>query len=216
MQAILLSLLALLLGVALVHSLRQCLCRAAAAPAPAAAASPRRLLAVLGSGGHTKEMLSVLRALPAALASPRAYICADTDATSLPSALAQGALGRRAAVHRIARAREVGQSAAWAVWGTLRGFAHALRVVHAEQPRLLLVNGPGTCIPVCAAAVLLRALGLAPPTLLIVFVESVCRVEALSVSGHAAYWLGLADVVAVQWRQLQARYRGTRYVGLQV
>lgn len=212
LQAILLSLLALLLGAALVHSLRQCPCRAAAP----AAASPRRLLAVLGSGGHTKEMLSVLRALPAALASPRAYICADTDATSLPSALAQGALGRRAAVHRIARAREVGQSAAWAVWGTLRGFAHALRVVHAEQPRLLLVNGPGTCIPVCAAAVLLRALGLAPRTLLIVFVESVCRVEALSVSGHAAYWLGLADVVAVQWRQLQARYRGTRYVGLQV
>jgi beta-1,4-N-acetylglucosaminyltransferase len=99
---------------------------------------------------------------------------------------------------------------------TYHDLTDALRVVRAEQPRLLLVNGPGTCIPVCAAAVLLRALGLAPRDLTIVFVESVCRVDSLSVSGHAAYWLGLADVVAVQWRQLKERFPGVHYVGLQV
>jgi beta-1,4-N-acetylglucosaminyltransferase len=211
-QATLLCALALLLAVVLAHSLARACCGRRLPPLPA----PRRLLAVLGSGGHTKELLSVLRALPAALASPRAYILADTDATSLPSALALGALAAGDAVHRIARAREVGQPALAAAWGTLRGFAHALRVVRAEQPRLLLVNGPGTCIPVCAAAVLLRALGLAPRDLAIVFVESVCRVDSLSVSGHAAYWLGLADVVAVQWRQLKERFPRAHYVGLQV
>jgi len=208
-QTTLLAGLVLLLLQVLARSLARG-CAARALPAP------RRLLAVFGSGGHTKELLSVLRALPAALASPRAYILADTDVTSLPSALALGALARTDAVHRIARAREVGQPALAAAWGTLRGFVHALLVVHAEQPRLLLVNGPGTCIPVCAAAVLLRALGLAPRDLTIVFVESVCRVDSLSVSGQAAYWLGLSDIVAVQWRQLQERYRGTQYVGLQV
>jgi beta-1,4-N-acetylglucosaminyltransferase len=121
-----------------------------------------------------------------------------------------------ASVHRIARAREVGQPALAAVWGTLRGFLHALSVVHKEQPGLLLVNGPGTCIPVCAAAVLLRGLGLAPADLTIVFLESVCRVDSLSVSGHLAYWLGLADIVAVQWQQLHTKYRRTHFVGLQV
>lgn len=209
-EAVLLCALLLLLVLLLPRTLR-----AAAQRAPA---SPRRLLAVFGSGGHTKELLSMLAALPAGLVGPRAYVCADSDSTSLPSALAAGVLaaGEAPRVHRIARAREVGQPALAAAWGTALGFAHALAVVRAEQPRLLLVNGPGTCIPVCAAAVLLRGLGLAPPDLIIVFVESVCRVHTLSVSGHAAYWLGLADLVAVQWQQLTGKYPGTAYVGLQV
>ena len=195
------------------------LARACARAPPPPPPPPRRhLLAVFGSGGHTKELLALLAALPRGFAASRAFVCADTDATSLPSALALGVLtqAEAARVHRIARAREVGQPAAAAVWGTLRGFAHALRVVRAEQPHVLLVNGPGTCIPVCAAALLLRAAGLAPRSLAIVLVESVCRVHSLSASGLLAYHLGLADVVAVQWPQLKARYPRASLVGLQV
>ena len=192
---------------------------AAAASAFPSAAPPSALLGVFGSGGHTKELLSVLRWLPPGPpGSTRAYVCADSDHTSLSTAVAQGVLsaGEARAVHVIARAREVGQPALAAAWGTARGLLQALAVVHRVQPTLLLVNGPGTCIPVCAAAVLLRALGLAPARLTIVLVESVCRVRSLSLSGHLAYWLGLADLVAVQWPQLQQAFPRAVYVGLQV
>ncbi len=179
--------------------------------------TPRSLVAVFGSGGHTKEMLSLLHALPPPRYSPRSYVCASTDSTSIPSAVASGELRRleEHRIHRIPRAREVGQSYLTAVKGTLLGFVHALRVVHREQPGIVLVNGPGTCMPVCAAAVLLRAVGLVPGSLRVVFVESACRVATLSLSGRMAYSLGLADVVAVQWPQLQALYPRTKYVGLQ-
>jgi beta-1,4-N-acetylglucosaminyltransferase len=118
-------------------------------------------------------------------------------------------------VLRIPRAREVGQGALGAAWGTARGTLASFAVVLAEQPRLLLVNGPGTCLPVCAAAVLLRAVGALPADTVVVFVESVCRVTSLSLSGRLARW-GLADVVAVQWPQLAAAFPGTLFVGLQV
>ena len=49
------------------------------------------------------------------------------------------------------------------------------------KPAVLLVNGPGVCIPVCLGAVLLNLLGY---RCAIVFVESICRVRKLSLSGR--------------------------------
>ena len=186
------------------------------APSPTSA-PPHRVLCVLGSGGHTTEMLALLRALPAGRYAPRSYVVADTDGTSVARGEAAGVLpaGGGARVLRIPRAREVGQGALGAAWGTARGTLASFAVVLAEQPRLLLVNGPGTCLPVCAAAVLLRAVGALPADTVVVFVESVCRVTSLSLSGRLARW-GLADVVAVQWPQLAAAFPGTLFVGLQV
>lgn len=179
---------------------------------------PRRVLCVLGSGGHTTEMLALLRALPSSRFAPRSFITASTDATSVARGEAAGALapGGRARVLRIPRAREVGQGALGAAWGTLAGFVASMGVVLGEQPCLLLVNGPGTCLPVCAAAVLLRAVGLLPGDAVVVFVESACRVTSLSLSGRLALRAGLADVVAVQWAQLAGAHPGTVHVGLQV
>lgn len=190
---------------------------AACFPSPPPAA-PRRLLCVLGSGGHTTEMLSLLRALPEARYGPRSYVAASTDATSVTRGEAAGVLpaGGGARVLRIPRAREVGQGIVGAVVGTLRGFAASLTVVFLEQPRLLLANGPGTCVPVLAAAALLRAARLLPSDLVVVFVESACRVTSLSLSGRLALRLGLADVVAVQWAPLAAAHPGSVFVGLQV
>jgi beta-1,4-N-acetylglucosaminyltransferase len=75
----------------------------------AAAGAPRRArtLVVLGSGGHTTEMLSMLAALPAAIASGSVFIIAATDTMS-EAKLLQCYPG--AAVRRTPRAREVRQS----------------------------------------------------------------------------------------------------------
>ena len=77
-----------------------------------------------------------------------------------------------------------------------------------ELPSVVLCNGPGTCIPIIAAALLVRCLGIKYITL--VYVESIARVETLSLSGKIAR--RCVDHFLVQWPQLAAKYPGTRFV----
>ena len=74
---------------------------------------------------------------------------------------------------------------------------------------MVLCNGPGTCVPVCAAAYVPRVLGL--HAVQVVYVESVCRVETLSLSARLLY--PFADQLYVQWPGLLGRYPRARYVG---
>lgn len=88
----------------------------------------------------------------------------------------------------------------------------------AERPDVVLCNGPGTCIPLCAAAFVLRVMS---PVLYptnrsapaIVYVESIARVASLSLSGKLLYHLRMADAVYVQWERLQRKYPRTIYAG---
>ena len=76
------------------------------------------------------------------------------------------------------------------------------------------IHQTGTCIPICAwaiAARLLRPLRTPP---IVIYVESVCRVKDLSVTGKLLYYF--ADVFIVQWQQLHARYPRSQYFGLLV
>ena len=77
------------------------------------------------------------------------------------------------------------------------------------RPALLLCNGPGTCVPVAVAALLLRLLGV--KYVAVVYVESVCRVETLSLSGKIM--LRLADHFLVQWPGLAKRYPRAHFIG---
>ena len=61
-----------------------------------------------------------------------------------------------AVVDVIPRSREVGQSWLTSNFTTLRALAPAAAILLRRRPRLLLVNGPGTCIPVCGAAFVFR------------------------------------------------------------
>lgn len=73
----------------------------------------------------------------------------------------------------------------------------------------VLCNGPGTCVPLCAAGLLLGILGL--KRVLIVYVESICRVETLSLSGKILYYL--SDYFFVQWAPLKDKYPKSIYLG---
>lgn len=157
-------------------------------------------------------MLSVLQALPAVEYGPFTYVVADTDTTSEGRAKSGGVVPAKAGFLRIPRSREVGQSYAVALLMTLRAFLVSLNLVYALQPRLLLVNGPGTCLPVCLAAALLRALRCAPTR--VVFIESVCRVHSLSLTGKLVYHLRIADQVQVQWPELAGRFPRATHVGV--
>lgn len=184
------------------------------------AVTPRKSLSVVvvaGSGGHTTEILRLLESLSDAY-SPRHYILADTDKMSAMKidALEHARANRDPSstcaqyyLHRIPRSREVQQSWLSTVLSTLHSMWVSFPLVLRVKPDLVLCNGPGTCVPICISALLLGILGL--KKVIIVYVESICRVETLSLSGHIL--LHLSDYFIVQWPTLKEKYPKTVYLG---
>lgn len=73
----------------------------------------------------------------------------------------------------------------------------------------VLCNGPGTCVPLCAAGLLLGILGM--KKVLIVYVESICRVQTLSLTGKILY--PISDYFFVQWPALLDKYPKSIFLG---
>jgi beta-1,4-N-acetylglucosaminyltransferase len=161
----------------------------------------RRVMVVLGSGGHTSEMVQAIEHLPKGewAAKTVVYVVAATDKDS--RGVAQGFemafLGRNANVAEIPRAREVGQSYFTSIFTTLRAFASAFLIVMDHQPDAILTNGPGVCIPIVAANFALSVLFFGRPRATMAYFESFTCVDHLSLSGKIM--LLLADVFTVQW-----------------
>ena len=164
-----------------------------------------KTLVVLGSGGHTAEMLRLITDFDFERYTPLTLVTAATDTTSRAKAereLPRAALST-ARWAEIPRAREVGQSFGSSVPSTLRALFACVHLIWTAAPELVLVNGPGTCVPV---AVLARLSGSR-----VIFVESWCRVESLSLTGRIMYWV--AHRFVVHWPELARRYPRAEYLG---
>ncbi|XP_045112639.1 UDP-N-acetylglucosamine transferase subunit ALG14 homolog [Portunus trituberculatus] len=171
-----------------------------------------KTLVVLGSGGHTVEMLKMVAALDPVKYSPRMYVVADTDEISHKKLLEVEKDFKDEGhymVEVVPRTREVGQSWITSAFTTLHALISSLLVLVRHRPLLILSNGPGTCVPLCGGAVMLRVLGVCPSR--IVFVESLCRVHSLSLSGWLLY--PLSDHFLVQWPQLTESHPRARCLG---
>lgn len=158
-------------------------------------------LVVLGSGGHTAEMMQLTRKLSLGRYKIT-YVLARSDKTSIGKV--EAVLGRALSSHevvQIPRSREVGQSWATSILTTAYAGVSAFLLVVQTQPSLVLANGPGTCLPICIAAFALRAAGILDSR--IVFCESFCRVQSLSLTGRLLY--PMVDRFVVQWPQLVHR-----------
>lgn len=174
---------------------------------------PLKTLVVLGSGGHTTEMLHLIRNLDPARYTPIVLVVATTDTTSLRRVQAYPHTlpfdRDTVSTYRIPRSREVGQSYSTSVWTTLYSFWFAFWLTGVQvQPDLLLVNGPGTCLPMALSAFLFRLVGW--KTSKTVFIESFCRVTSRSLTGKLLY--PLADLFVVCWEELQEKHPLTHLV----
>lgn len=176
-----------------------------------------RLLIVAGSGGHTTEILRLVGSLSGAY-SPRHYVIAESDEMSakkihsLELARAQNDSTTEHTsyhLHRIPRSREVRQSWLSSVFTTSYSMWFSFPLIHRIKPDLVLCNGPGTCVPICVSALLLGILGI--KKVIIVYVESICRVETLSLSGKILWHL--SDYFIVQWPTLKEKYPKSVYLG---
>lgn len=169
---------------------------------------PVSTLVVLGSGGHTTEMMRLLTFLEARKYSPLTYVVATTDTTSLQRIEASQNARRGDAVFRIPRSREVGQSYFTSILTTLRSFLSCIYVALRVRPDFVLCNGPGTSLPIVVMVFILRVLGLAGGN--VVFVESFCRVKHLSLTGRLLY--PIVDKFIVHWPELREQYPRSRLV----
>ncbi|KAK7100555.1 UDP-N-acetylglucosamine transferase subunit ALG14-like [Littorina saxatilis] len=177
----------------------------------------KSILIVAGSGGHTKEILTLTEKLGGQCSS-RHYVVAASDSISIKKIhsserilSARNISGSKSeyGIYTVPRSREVKQSWMTTLFTTLYATLYSLRLVFQIKPEIILCNGPGTCVPLCYAGLLLKMFGIADTK--IVYVESICRVETLSLSAKLLY--PFADSLLVQWPDLVEKYPKCRYIG---
>uniref|UniRef100_A0A183CPR6 UDP-N-acetylglucosamine transferase subunit ALG14 n=1 Tax=Globodera pallida TaxID=36090 RepID=A0A183CPR6_GLOPA len=171
----------------------------------------RKLMAVLGSGGHTTEMFKML-AVQDDLFPERTYVIAQSDKLSgLKVEEFEREHGNRFSVKTIPRAREVGQSYLSSVGSTLSAFFHSFLLVNKERADVVISNGPAIGLGICFFARFFDLTRI--HRCRVVFIESICRVQKLSLTGWIVYHFRIAHAFLVQWKDLQKKYPKTEYVG---
>ena len=173
-----------------------------------------RVLVVMGSGGHTLEMLKLIKNLNQNLYQPRLYVIAEADNFSKYKIeefekMSKTISNDNFIILEIPRSRKVNQSYFTSVITTLYSTLKSVPIVFNFKPDLILCNGPGTCVPICGVGFLLNTLFLSKTK--IIFIESICRTKTLSLSGKILLYL--ANVVIVQWLELYKKYPKTLFLG---
>jgi beta-1,4-N-acetylglucosaminyltransferase len=150
------------------------------------------MVIVLGSGGHTAEMMSLLRGIDPRRWAHRTYVISSGDNFSDSKAREIEAGIQRRHTHSttpsqkgtshpvigkwevttVPRARKIHQplyttpiTSLWSLIGSLSALSQAAKtsiVAPSEYPDLIVTNGPATAVIVILASVILKFLGLAP------------------------------------------------------
>mmetsp|Transcript_6563 Transcript_6563/g.9655 ORF Transcript_6563/g.9655 Transcript_6563/m.9655 type:complete len:302 (-) Transcript_6563:171-1076(-) len=124
----------------------------------------------------------------------------------------------KAQVYTLPRAREVHQSYISSIFTTLYSTYKTAQLLWKLQPHLIVTNGPGTCVPIVYCSFILRCLfslgdlsrfGEDPSSskrkvFRTIFIESLCRVKTLSLSGKLVY--PIVDSFVVHWPSLMERH----------
>ncbi|KAI5187602.1 beta-1,4-N-acetylglucosaminyltransferase [Nematocida homosporus] len=145
---------------------------------------------VLGGGGHTQEMLEVLKVAPFEL--ERLNVIVSAGDTQSVAKLNRAGISKQIVVYEIPRPNEVLQG--YSVVRIIKSLFVSFRVVLGISGEFLLCNGPGLCVPVCWLHRLMK------PRTPIWYIESLTRLKTLSLTGKLVQWI--SSVFIVQSLQL--------------
>ena len=174
----------------------------------------KTMMVLLGSGGHTGEMMRILANVNLANLN-RIWVTSTGDSTSVLKArdyenqLESKFMPQYVQLHR---ARKVGESILSSALNSVKSLVMTVPLLLSlpQFPDVLLVNGPGTCVPLAYILFVLKFLGIANTK--IIYIESLARVDHLSLSGKLIF--PIADRFVVQWEQLQYKYHRAEYYGI--
>jgi beta-1,4-N-acetylglucosaminyltransferase len=140
-----------------------------------------KILVVLGSGGHTAEMFHLINSVLSKVRCKWSFIVAADDVSSLERLESfKKDFEISCELYKIQRSRKVGQNFLFAVYPTFLAFLQCIRIILSIQPDLLLVNGPGTCVPVVFACLLGEFFSSRKTA--VWFCESFCRTKTPSLT----------------------------------
>lgn len=159
---------------------------------------PRRLLIILGGGGHTTEILRLVD-LFVDQGAPFGYAYLLT----WEDTLSEQRIRQPGPVYRVNRPSYKSYSGVRQVVGTLRALGQTLGIMLRVRPHAVVTAGPAIAVPV---AVWARLLGSQ-----VIFIETGSRVTQLSRTGRLMR--PLAHLYFVQWPELCAEYPRAIYAG---
>ncbi|QLL32189.1 hypothetical protein HG536_0C03570 [Torulaspora globosa] len=185
---------------------------------------PLHVFLFLGSGGHTGEMLRLVdNYKEMLLAKGNTVYVGYSDDKSRSQFIRQVTIENRACrfeYYQFKKAREVNAGLLTSLASVLQTIIKSLAIIFKVsramrgKPRLVLLNGPGTCCVIAAWFKVIEWLDLFQPCSNIVYVESLARITSLSLTGRILYWI--ADLFIVQWEELCLTHPRARYYGLLV
>lgn len=143
-----------------------------------------RLLIVLGSGGHTTEMLRLVDLMGCGY--EYSYLTAANDELSAQKIRLPGP------VYRVIRPRWKNTPLIMVIVRTFWSAVQSLIILVRVRPDAIISTGPGPAVP---ASLLAKLLGIK-----VIYIETGSRVFALSSSGKILY--RFADLFFVQWPEL--------------
>lgn len=168
---------------------------------------------LLGSGGHTGEMMRILSKVDLSHMS-RTWITSSGDNTSIYKAKDfEDNLDTKYSANfvQLHRVRKVGEGLVLSIFNTIKSLILTVpTLLRLPKPAILLVNGPGTAVPLTYILFFMKFLGFCNTK--IVYIESLARVSKLSLSGKLI--LPIADRFIVQWEELYLQYKRVEYYGI--
>jgi beta-1,4-N-acetylglucosaminyltransferase len=127
------------------------------------------------------------------------------------------------------RSREVGQSYLTSILSTIWSFFYSVYLVWQSRPQIILANGPGTCLPICVSAFILKVYFYSISISIFMFMYSfskiIGRLPATSIFLSESYacvnnpslttrlLYPFIDVLFVQWAPLMKKYKKAIYSG---
>jgi UDP-N-acetylglucosamine:LPS N-acetylglucosamine transferase len=153
------------------------------------------VLYILGSGGHTSQMIELSKQLKDKI--NYFYIIQKSDKLSKKKIICDGK------ILEVNRPREIKDSKFSSVFKTIKLFFKAIKIIKNNKIDVIITAGPGIAIPFCYAGKLLCKK--------IIFIESWSRITTRSISGKLIY--PIADLFFVQWKENLMNYPKAKYCG---
>ena len=153
------------------------------------------VLYILGSGGHTAEMLELSKQIKDNI--NYFYVIQKSDKLSKNKIKFPGK------IIFVERTREINDKKIAYVFKTIKLFFRSISIIKKNKIDVIITAGPGISIPFCYAGKFLNKK--------IIFIESLARIKTKSISGKLIY--PIADLFFVQWKENLTNYPKAKYCG---